>query len=103
LIGKLKKQIDKASENPLEAVTNLFPITIIARSIMLAAIETFMIAMQSAFQALIEVGFLLTGLLGPLAVGALLLPIGAKPLYAWMTGCYRKLLAVSIRRLKLSF
>ena len=30
LIGKLKKQIDKASENPLEAVTNLFPITIIA-------------------------------------------------------------------------
>ena len=86
LIGKLKKQIDKASENPLEAVTNLFPGTIIARSIMLAAIETFMIAMQSAFQALIEVGFLLTGLLGPLAVGASLLPIGAKPLYAWMTG-----------------
>ena len=30
LIGKLQKQIDKASENPLEAVTNLFPITIIA-------------------------------------------------------------------------
>jgi hypothetical protein len=35
LIGKLKKQIDKASENPLEAVTNLFPITIIARSLLL--------------------------------------------------------------------
>jgi hypothetical protein len=84
LVGKLQKQIQKASENPLEAVTNLFPGTVI--SIMLAAIETFMVAMQSAFQALIEVGFLLTGLLGPLAVGASLLPIGAKPLYAWMTG-----------------
>jgi hypothetical protein len=35
LIGKLKKQIDKASENPLEAVTNLFPGTIIARSLLL--------------------------------------------------------------------
>jgi len=86
LVGKLQKQIQKASENPLEAVTNLFPGTVISRSIMLAAIETFMVAMQSAFQALIEVGFLLTGLLGPLAVGASLLPIGAKPLYAWMTG-----------------
>jgi hypothetical protein len=85
-VGKLQKQIEKASENPLEAVTNLFPGTVISRSIMLAAIETFMVAMQSAFQALIEVGFLLTGLLGPLAVGASLLPIGAKPLYAWMTG-----------------
>jgi hypothetical protein len=41
------------------------------------------ITQQVGFQTLIELTFLLTGLLAPLAVGLSLLPIRAKPLYAW--------------------
>ncbi len=51
-----------------------------------AIIQVFLIACQGAFQYLIETAWLLTAMLGPVAVGASLLPFGAKPLYAWITG-----------------
>jgi hypothetical protein len=47
--------------------------------------EAIITAFQAAFQLAIEVSMLLTGLMGPIAVGTSLLPIGAKPVYAWLT------------------
>jgi len=47
--------------------------------------EAIITAFQAAFQLAIEVSMLLTGLIGPIAVGTSLLPVGAKPVYAWLT------------------
>lgn len=52
----------------------------------LIAAEAVIVATQGAFQYAIEVALLMTALLGPLAVGMSFLPIGAKPIYAWLTG-----------------
>lgn len=54
-------------------------------------------AWQSAFQTGVEVSFLLTATVGPLAVGGSLLPYGTKPIFAWVTGFF------SVGMLKLSF
>lgn len=54
-------------------------------------------AWQMAFQTGVEVTLLLTALIGPLAIGGSLLPVGAKPIFAWLTGLF------SIGLLKLSF
>jgi hypothetical protein len=54
----------------------------------LVVLETFLTACSTAFQALIEVSFLLTGLIGPIPVALSLLPIGAKPIYAWITAFF---------------
>jgi hypothetical protein len=47
--------------------------------------QTILIAAQIAFQHLIEASMLLTALMGPIAMGASLLPFGAKPIWAWLT------------------
>ncbi len=52
---------------------------------MVILIQTILMASQAAFQALIEASMLLTGLMGPIALGSSLLPFGAKPIYAWLT------------------
>lgn len=54
----------------------------------LTALETFLTACSTAFQALIEISFLLTGLIGPIPVALSLLPVGAKPIYAWITAFF---------------
>lgn len=56
-----------------------------------------LMALHIAFQWLIEASLLLTATLGPLAVGGSLLPVGARPLFAWLTGFF------SIAIAKLSF
>ncbi len=45
-------------------------------------------ALAIAFQWIIEVCMLLTALLGPLAVGGSLLPVGQKAIFAWLTGFF---------------
>jgi hypothetical protein len=80
---KLQGQIDNFSKNPVGTLAAIPGA--ISSSVLLAAAESFMVAMLAAFQALIEVSILLTGLMGPIAVGASLLPIGAKPFYVWLT------------------
>jgi hypothetical protein len=67
--------------------TNLF--TMAARGLLLA--------FGIAFQWVIEISMLLTGLLAPLAVGASLLPVGGRAIFAWLTGFF------SIGIAKLSF
>ncbi|MBD2436117.1 hypothetical protein [Nostoc sp. FACHB-110] len=50
------------------------------------AIKNFLISLQYAFQNLLEATMLLIAALGPLAVGASLLPVAGKPIFAWLTG-----------------
>ncbi|MBW4424630.1 MAG: hypothetical protein KME50_09235 [Nostoc desertorum CM1-VF14] len=50
------------------------------------SIKNFLISLQYAFQNLIEATMLLIAALGPIAVGASLLPVAGKPIFAWLTG-----------------
>jgi len=49
-------------------------------------IKNFLISLQYAFQNLLEATMLLIAALGPIAVGASLLPGAGKPIFAWLTG-----------------
>ena len=51
-------------------------------------VELILLACMAAFQNIIEVSLLLTALIAPIAAGASLLPFGAKPIYAWITGFF---------------
>ncbi len=64
--------------NPLEDVQNVISLFI----------RGFLISIGIAFQYVVEISLLLTGLLGPLAVGASLLPVGQKSIYAWLIAFY---------------
>jgi hypothetical protein len=50
------------------------------------SIKSFFISLQYAFQNLLEATMLLIAALGPIAVGASLLPGTGKPIFAWLTG-----------------
>ncbi|MDF5730194.1 MAG: hypothetical protein PUP92_19795 [Rhizonema sp. PD38] len=61
------------------------------------AVRGWLIAFSIAFQWMIEISLLLTALMGPLAVGCSLLPVGQKAIFAWLTGFF------SVGMVKLSF
>ena len=67
--------------------TNIFQLTV----------RGWLLALAIAFQWIIEVCMLLTALLGPLAVGGSLLPLGNKAIFAWLTGFF------SVGMIKLCF
>lgn len=70
-------------QNPAEAAGAL------VGSVVQTAIRGWLIALSVAFQWGVEISLLLTGLLGPVAVGGTLLPTaGTKPLFAWLTGFF---------------
>lgn len=52
------------------------------------SIKNLLISSQSAFTNLIEVTMLLIAILGPLAIGCSLLPVAAKPIFAWLIGLF---------------
>jgi hypothetical protein len=52
------------------------------------AVRGWLMAFGIAFQWIVEISLLLTALLGPLAVGGSLLPIGQKSIFAWLTGFF---------------
>jgi hypothetical protein len=54
----------------------------------LQGVKFFLLTVGNAFQVIVEIALLLTGLLGPLAVGGTLLPVGQKAIFAWMVGFY---------------
>ncbi|MBE9180218.1 hypothetical protein IQ268_16770 [Oculatella sp. LEGE 06141] len=60
-------------------------------------IQFVLVAFGIAFQWIVEISWMLTGLLGPLAVGGTLLPFGQKPIVAWLTGFF------SVGMVKLSY
>lgn len=61
------------------------------------AVRGWLIAFSVAFQWIVEICWLLTGLLAPLAVGGTLFPIGTKALLTWLVGFY------SVAMVKVSF
>lgn len=67
--------------------TNIFQLTV----------RGWLLAMAIAFQWIIEICMLLTALLGPIAVGGSLLPVGSKAIFAWLTGFF------SVGMIKLCF
>ena len=75
------------SINPLNRIQN--EIGLIVRG--------WLMAMGIAFQWVVEISLLLTALLGPLAVGSSLLPVGQKSIYTWLIGFF------SVGMVKLSY
>jgi hypothetical protein len=90
LLARLGENIRNNFGNPLQAAGTLQRAI---ESPMMLVVEAFMIGMQVAFQSIIEVSLLLTALMGPIAVGTTLLPIGGKPIYLWLTSTWSLTLA----------
>lgn len=82
-------------DNPLEIAFS--PINALVGSNLMELVTMIMLGLNGAYQWAIELTFLLTALLGPLAVGGSLLPFGSKPIFAWLTGFF------SVGMAKLSF
>ena len=59
-----------------------------APDLVMFAIESFLIAFQIAFQYIVEMSMLLTALMGPIAIGSSLFPVGNKPFLGWITGFF---------------
>jgi hypothetical protein len=70
---------------------------VLQTNLLTMAARGWLMAFGIAFQWVVEVSMLLTGLLAPLAVGGSLLPIGQKAIFAWLTGFF------SVGIVKLSF
>lgn len=69
----------------LSFVTNLVRENLIATAGQAAA-QQILKGFQWAFANIIELAMLLTGLIGPLAVAGSILPIGTRPIWAWLIG-----------------
>ncbi|MEM7552620.1 MAG: hypothetical protein AAF378_00700 [Cyanobacteria bacterium P01_A01_bin.84] len=101
MVQKIDRNISAVSDaikngaNPLEIA--LSPINAAIGSEIMEFVTIIMLALNGAYQWAIELSFLLTALLGPLAVGGSLLPFGTKPIFAWLTGFF------SVGMAKLSF
>jgi hypothetical protein len=73
----------KAGQDTLMAAMGMY---LRSKSVpLLVGLQAILMASQAAFQGLVEASLLLTGLMGPIALGASLLPFGAKPIYGWLT------------------
>jgi|GEM_PF-317636 len=78
-VGAQATKVSNAARNVASA-----PIT--------AVIEILLIACAAAFQHMIELAMLLTALMGPIAAGASLLPMGGKAIYLWLTSFWSLIL-----------
>ena len=80
---QIESQIDNNDSNFLEGINDFFNTNIFQLTV-----RGLLLAFSIAFQWIIEVSMLLTALLGPLAVGGSLLPVGNKAIFAWLTGFF---------------
>ncbi len=88
----------KSLSDAKDALLNLSPgqiaekignsITSTIGSMITGFVAVILLALNNAYQWGIEFTMLLTALLGPLAIGGSLLPFGAKPIFAWLTGYF---------------
>ncbi len=86
-VRALEQRVQQASANPNGIPMGANPlVTGLALSLISSLVEGFLLAVQAAFQLLVEVSFLLTALIGPIPVGLTILPFGAKPMFAWLSG-----------------
>jgi hypothetical protein len=95
-IERLQAKVNAIAENAT-AVPEVTFNSFIGSTIQ-SSIKSFLISLQFAFQNLIESSMLLIAVLGPLAVGASLLPVAGKPIFAWLTG----FLALGIAKISFS-
>lgn len=83
-IYRLENKVNNIADNRVSISENSFESLL--GSTVQTSIKNFLISLQYAFQNLIEATMLLIAALGPLAVGASLLPVAGKPIFAWLTG-----------------
>ena len=89
---EIESKIDNNNPNFLQGINDFFNTNIFQLTV-----RGWLLAFSIAFQWIVEVSMLLTALLGPLAVGGSLLPVGNKAIFAWLTGFF------SVGMIKLCF
>jgi hypothetical protein len=85
------KQMGSSSGNDQSWFDNFFQkfsIDSLVQNTIMLAIRGWLMAIGAGFQWCIEISLLLTSLLGPIAVGLTLLPVGQKAIFAWAIGFY---------------
>ncbi|MCC5668898.1 hypothetical protein LC653_34845 [Nostoc sp. CHAB 5784] len=86
-LSDAKDALDNLSPGQIaEKIGNSITSTI--GSMITGFVAVILLALNNAYQWGIEFTMLLTALLGPLAIGGSLLPFGAKPIFAWLTGYF---------------
>jgi hypothetical protein len=80
------QQAIQSGANPMQVL--LSPFSAFVGSVVSENITNILVGLGGAYQWGIELTMLLTAYLGPLAVGGSLLPYGAKPMLAWLTGYF---------------
>ncbi|MFN6567612.1 hypothetical protein [Dendronalium sp. ChiSLP03b] len=80
------QQAIQSGANPIQVL--LSPFSAFVGSVVAENITNILVGLSGAYQWGIELTMLLSAYLGPLAVGGSLLPYGAKPLLAWLTGYF---------------
>ena len=83
-IDRLENKVNNIAYNTASISENSFD-SFLGSTVQIS-IKNFLVSLQYAFQNLIEATMLLIAALGPLAVGASLLPVAGKPIFAWLTG-----------------
>jgi hypothetical protein len=95
---QISGSLEKPPSNRFQAFLDKFNVgQIFQTNVFQLAVRGWLIAFSIAFQWMVEISMLLTALLGPLAVGGSLLPVGQKAIFAWITGF------LSVGMVKLSF
>ena len=91
-VDKIDRAVQEASSssNILEGVFNKLTAAYSAEigSVVTSFITSLLLALNNAYQWGLELSLLLTALMGPLAVGGSLLPIGSRAIVAWLTGFF---------------
>jgi len=86
---RLQESRGLSSKDPAERVQSAgIGLINIALTPLVVVVQIVMMGFAAAFAQLIEASLLLTALMAPIAVGTTLLPIGAKPLYAWFSSMF---------------
>ena len=93
-VVKIREDLKKKAGEP-EAVANADPFVLLHAGIIAttdtaqqAAARQTLKGWQWAFANLLEASLLLTALTGPAAIAGSLLPIGTRPIWAWLTGMF---------------
>lgn len=89
---EIESKVDNNNPNFFQGINDFFNTNIFQLTV-----RGWLLAFSIAFQWIVEISLLLTALLGPLAVGGSLLPVGNKAIFAWLTGFF------SIGMVKLCF
>ncbi len=88
-IDQAAKEAD-GGNNPIQGIANKLTAGYSAAigAVVTSLITTLLLALNIAYQWGLELSFLLTALIGPLAVGGSLMPIGTKAIIGWLTGFF---------------